>query len=278
MRTYFFVPAAKFDKVRKIETLNVDEIIIDFEDAILKGDRQSYLREVVNDIHYLKYWYRTPLRSNDGTELDFSFLSQLLSSDISKVVLPKLNSAMELKQTLDFIGSLNKNCHCIVLIEHPRLLIEMGTLLSNSKYSGQIIAVGIGSHDLMNVLGAEHTSEQIFYPRMQVLYLAKAYKKEAIDIASMNIDNIQAFQEELHFGLESGYDAKFLIHPRQLAWLQNFDLIRTRQLAWANKILAGLPEDHQGEDVEPYILDGQVIEKPHVVKAKEIIKKYSNEK
>ena len=72
----------------------------------------------------------------------------------------------------------------------------------------------------MSFIGAEHNLAQLDFPRKQVLYLSKAYNICSIDIASMNINNKQSFDKEIFYGIESGFDGKFLIHPRQIdGWL-----------------------------------------------------------
>ncbi len=66
---------------------------------------------------------------------------------------------------------------------------------------------------MMSLMHSEHDEAQLLYPRNKVLYLAKAFNKLAIDIAAMNISNKVAFEREISFGLEFGFDAKFFNSP-----------------------------------------------------------------
>ncbi len=70
----------------------------------------------------------------------------------------------------------------------------------------------------------------------------------------------------------------FLIHPIQVEWLSHFDEIKNKQLNWALKIMESLTNNFDDKEIKPFILDGQVVETPHIIKAQSIIKKYKNEK
>lgn len=275
MHSYFFIPASKLVKISYIQTLGVSEIIVDFEDAILKEHRELLFKELKNTSGFQDFWYRVPLRDGYQETPNADFLIKILDLGVKKIILPKLVSKSEIEAVFAKI-SVYRDLEIIILIEHPRLLLEVGDILQISSLSSRICGLGIGSHDLMTFMGMEHSPEQLIYPRTQLLYLAKAFGKEAIDIASMNIQNREEFESELLFGEENGYEAKFLIHPNQVHWVQNFDGIKVKQLSWANKILAALPEEHIGKEMEPFILDGEIVEKPHIEKAKAIIKKYRN--
>ena len=150
----------------------------------------------------------------------------------------------------------------------------MRSVLSNYPHIlSSIVGLGLGSHDLMTFLNAKHTAEQLDFPRKELLYLAKAYDLLAIDIASMNISNREFFIDEVSYGVDNGYDGKFIIHPAQLSWLQQEMLQNKQSLTWAKNILRNLPENYNGEDIVPFVLNGEVVEKPHALKAVEIIRR-----
>ena len=270
MKSYFFIPASKLKKTHDIKKLMVDEIIIDFEDAIISTKRDTYFEILKTRSNIKNYWFRVPLRNAFNDQINIDFIKELNSIGAIKIVLPKLKSAQEL---LDIINDFCKN-KFIVLIEHPRLLIEIKDLITqNPLVLKSIYGIGLGSHDLMSFLEAKHCESQLDYPRKQVLYIAKAYGLIAIDIASMNIFDEQEFVAELKYGSDNGYDGKFLIHPNQLDWLINHIKNDTEQLKWAKRIVSKLPEGYNGGSIAPFILDKQVVEKPHVLKALDIIKK-----
>lgn len=277
MKSYFFIPATKSNKINKIVDLEVDEIIIDFEDSVIESKRKDLLNLILKTEKNLNYWFRVPIRSNDLDPLNLDFLSQLLQAGVKKIMLPKIKSQEEFDWVVEKTKSFDE-IEFFLLIEHPRLLMELQQILTNKLYNEVIRGIGLGSHDLMNFISAEHKEEQLFFPRIQLLYLGKAYGIEVIDIASMNLSEQFDFENELTFGMEHGFDAKFIIHPKQLEWMHNFEQNKNSQIEWAQKVIEACPADHLGKEIEPFILDGNVIEKPHVEKAYNILKKYKHGK
>lgn len=276
MKSFFFVPATKIGNLELIKGQLPDEIIVDFEDAVLAQDREQLFHQVTSsDVSNL--WFRVAIRNENTSILHFEFLEQFLTHGIRKFVIPKLASYGEYVKLFQDCLSKYSALKLILLVEHPRLMVELPQLLQD-PVSNIIDGIGMGSHDLMKFIEAEHGKEQLFYPRMNLLYLAKAYNKMAIDIASMNIGNKTLFDEELLFGIENGFNAKFLIHPNQLDWLKGFDGVKFKRLEWAKRVMLSFPANFEGNEVEPFVLDGEVIEKPHVEKAQAILKQYKDDK
>ena len=277
MLSYFFIPAHKIDKISFIKSLEIDEIIIDFEDSVLEAERKELFLDLIKLNNYKDFYYRIPVRNSFKDEISLEFLDKVFAMGIHKVILPKLKSKSELKAICKKYKHLKK-IKFILLVEHPLLLIELTQIFQSKKMTSRIHGIGLGSHDLMNYVGAEHKEEQLFYPRIKLLYLGKSYGKEVIDIASMNIYDKGVFEDEVKFGLEHGFDAKFMIHPQQIKWAHDYNSVRLKQIEWANSVVSSLSKEQLSKEVEPFILNGEVIEKPHVDKAFKILKKYKNGK
>ena len=274
MKSFFFIPASRLQNISKIRSLGPDNIIIDFEDAILAEEIDTYFEQLKALTNIESNWFRLPVRKGFKDELNLKYIEKFTSIGL-KFVLPKLKTVSELLTICRAFQSIN----FIILIEHPRLLLEMRqALMNNMDALKNIIGLGIGSHDLTTILHAKHGKEQLDYPRKEVLYLAKAYDLLAIDIASMDIFDKSSFDEEIDYGKDNGYDAKFIIHPKQLLWFQKNIQNQQNSLVWARKVLQKLPKNYAGEDIAPFVLDKEVIEKPHAIKAMEIVKKHTNDK
>ena len=275
MKAYFFVPASKLNKLQDITKKGIEKIIIDFEDAILITDRERYLKEFLKIKNFKDFWIRVPIREEFKDDIDISFLTKVYRLGIKNIVLPKIISSRELVNVLLLFLKSN----FLVLVEHPRLLIEIKNIFRDTpEIIKSIKGLGLGSHDLMTFLGAKHDYSQLDHPRKEMLYLAKAYGIEAIDIASMNINDEISFAKEIEYAVANGYDGKFLIHPNQFNWLKEYSGKNKESLIWAKRIAEKLPKNYNGGSIEPFILNNEVIEKPHVIKALEILKKEENGK
>ncbi|WP_334058716.1 aldolase/citrate lyase family protein [Polaribacter sp. P097] len=270
MQSYFFIPASRLQNLKKIKKSKPNFIIIDFEDAIIEKDIDIYFKELHLIENHQSYWYRLPVRSDFDNDVDLKYIQKFKDNGINLIILPKLKSAAELITICEKFQDIK----FIVLIEHPKLLLEMrfALMMDYNKNLKNIIGLALGSHDLTTFLNAKHEENQLDYPRKELLYIAKAYDFVAIDIASMEIFNKEKFNNEVKNGIDNGYNAKFIIHPKQLEWLKT-NKQNEEDTFWAKNILSKLPENYNGEDFAPFVFNKEVIEKPHALKALEILKK-----
>ncbi len=272
MTSYFFVPASKINKIQDFKKFRIDEYIIDFEDAIKASERKELFNQLNELNHSLNYYYRVPLHnlSND-TVLDLTFLNSFIAKGYRKFIFPKITSTLELDEILDEYKSVD--LHIILLIETPKLYLEL--LVKGFKYEGKLTGIAIGSHDFMSVVGGIHTIPNLEVIRQNILYLAKSYNFTAIDFASMNLKNMQSFENEVLDGFKKGYDAKFIIHPKQLEVFNSIQFYSKEEYKTAIKIEKALSKIKNEKEFNPVIIDGIIIEQPHIKRAKKIITYYN---
>lgn len=277
MDSYFFVPGHKLHNIDKIKALSVDEIIIDLEDAVKASDRKLILSNLIaKSLNYKEYYIRLPLYSQSGEKLDTQILLLLLQNGFRKLVFPKVASFEDFELLHKTFISFSPRI--ILLVETPRLLLEAKDLIL--KYAKCFSGIAVGSHDFMNIIGGLHTLKNLEFFRLQVLYLARTIQVPAIDIASMELGNIQKLRKEIEDAVYKGFDAKLYIHPRQIEVLKTLRLYTVEEFEWAQKVQNALKQV-QGEkdEFDPIIINGEVIEKPHLKRVEKILNYYKkNEK
>lgn len=264
MKSFFFVPASKLHKLSEIESLKPDNIIIDFEDSINKDLKHQYLSQVSSLNNHLSYWYRIPITNNAG-EINLEFLNEFISLEIKHFILPKV-------ENLEVLIHLDKNLKSkevktIILIEHAQIYIELKEVLTYDFENIEIVGLGLGAHDLVSEIGIPFSLEGIKNFRENILIHSKAYQILPIDIASMNIGYKDEFIHESQQGKEMGYEAKFIIHPKQLKWFREATLATNYEIAYAQKVIQNLPPNKKLHEIEPFVLDGEIIERMHIISA-----------
>lgn len=273
MKGYFFIPATRLHKLPEIVKSGVDEIVIDLEDAVLIEDRRKLIDQLkLVDDQVKSLWIRVPLRDDWEEEVDVSMMVELLESGWANIAIPKVKNIDEFKAVSAILESTRLLKRAMLLVEHPRLLIDLREVfLLNS--GGIIESIAFGAHDFVNHMGGEFSFERLLPARMQCLYVARAFGIKALDIASVNISDEHAFIAEVADGLNTGFDGKFLIHPVQWPWMQTALDQTQRELIWARKVMNALPSNTSGKEIEPFVLEGEIIEKPHVERAMNILKR-----
>jgi len=267
MKSYFFIPANRIHKVADIQKLKVDEIVVDLEDGIKSSELDKHLQEIISKSDsYTGFFIRIPLHDASGN-VDCSTLVKLKSSGFTNFILPKIKN---LEQFEKIVVHLTLDDTIILLIETPLLLVQLSSLLE--KYKNYIFGVALGSHDLMSVIGAKHTEENILFYRDQLLLLAKAYGKKAMDVTSMELERKVQLTTEIMDGFNKGFDAKFFIHPWQIDVLNNISFYELDDLKWAKTVMEVFDSVKNTSEFNPIVVDGLVIEKPHLNKAFSIIK------
>jgi citrate lyase beta subunit len=270
MLSYFFIPASLISKIKDIESLNVDEIIIDLEDSIRLSDCDTYVKKIIN-LHIDKsFFIRVPLYTLEN-KLDLNFYLMLRDAGYVNFVFPKIKD----EKDFEFIATyLSKQQQIIVLIENPLLLVKLELILE--KFHENIFGIGLGSHDFMSCINAHHTLVNLEYYRNFVLLWAKAYNVHAFDIASMELKEDEKLKDEIKDGIGKGFDAKFYIHPWQIAMKNEVEMYELSDFEWANKVYKEYIKVKSEEEFEPIIVDGQIIEKPHLTRVFSILKHFEN--
>lgn len=277
MKSYFFIPAGKMEKIQTILDSGIDLAIIDFEDSLIENERERYFLKLLKMEQINSFTYRVPLRNDFKEELNFEFFWGFLNAGVKKFLIPKLINLKEFNDLFTYIKNYN-GVELILLVEHPRFLLDLKDVLDEVEEKNIVTGLGLGSHDLATEMDFHYSKGNLDFPRRILNFSAKAYNIEVIDMASMNITNKQRFDEEVNEGLVQGFDAKFIVHPKQLEWLKSNNKYVQKKLRDSQRIVDHLPRFQKNKEISPFVLDGRIIEKPHVEKALAILKQYGHEK
>lgn len=271
MVKFFFVPANRLHKVDDIKILGVDYLIIDLEDAVKTSERQIYTEQLSTSQISRDFFVRLPIYDLQD-KLDFELLKKLKSYGYKNFVIPKIQNITHYDALREL---LNKEDKIILLVETPLFLLQLTELLT--KNYSEIVGLGLGSHDLMNTLGAKHEFRNLDFYRHMILLNAKAFNLTAIDVASMELKDKEEFKSELKQAFEQGFDAKLFIHPWQIRVFNETSLYTEQDLNWAKLVHREYNKVNDSEEFNPIVIKGVIIEKPHLERMFKILKYYENE-
>lgn len=269
MKTYFFVPLVAGKFIEKANKLDVDAIVYDLEDAIRDSDTQI----AIDNIQLIKTSNKIYFRpSIDWNNIESGIFLQLLKKGYSRFVIPKISSIIELASLITISKKYTEKLELILLIENPIILFDLNELLKS--FSNSIFAIALGSHDYCSLMGARYQYESYRFAHDYVLNIARKYNIEAIDIASMEINNRAIFQEEVMTAFDKGYRSKFILHPKQLEYLNTVAYFEKEEIIFAEEVSKAIDLDN---DFSAISFKGKVLEKPHIRRIKEILNYSNNE-
>lgn len=258
MESYFFIPANHPKLMDKINQFAADQIIIDLEDAVEKDNFNNYLKKLKKIENRSKLYVRPSLFEKDGFNKDI--LLVLIGIGFTKFMIPKFSSLEDLQKIEQAIENVPfSNFSFILLIENPKSLFQLSNILSGTKLN--IKGMVFGSHDYCGETGMTHRLDLLYYPRFTLVSLAKAHGFIAIDIVHTNLNNDNEFLEELENGYDLGFEAKALIHPKQLNLLNEFKTSKKNEYDEALNIL----NEFESLGKPPvFVFKGKIIEAPHI--------------
>lgn len=273
IQSYFFIPGNHSKLFDKLETTQADFLIIDIEDSISQNDFNDVLNKIVTIQNKHSLFVRP--RLFDGLNPAETTFKILLKSGFRNFIIPKFICISELIQLEDCIIELSvSDVKVILLIENPQALFSLQEILLKTKLN--VVGIGFGSQDYCNETGMKHTTELLKYPRFMISGIAKAFGKTSIDIACMDIRNDEIYLKEIEDAESMGFDAKFVIHPRQLELIRNYKFHSDNEIFEAATILA---EYERLGKPSVFVFNGRAVEPPHISNYRKIInwnKKYGS--
>jgi citrate lyase subunit beta/citryl-CoA lyase len=263
--SYFFIPGDKPNYLSKIDKVDADYIVIDLEDSVSINNKQAAIKLVLALTLNKKMFLRIPF-------FDYCYTNGQIKDLIIKfdgqIVLPKISSIEDVNKVISLSEGIPLKM--IILIENPQSFIAIEEILET--FSNKIHAIGFGSHDFCTITGIKHSLDHLAHYKRQLILYAKAFNVAFLDGVDLNLKNFDQFKKECVFAFESGANGKFMIHPLQLEELQKVDFMskeEINQLKFVYEKIKHIPVN----DIEVYIIEGEVYEKPHIVRIKYLIKK-----
>ncbi len=136
----------------------------------------------------------------------------------------------------------------------------------------RVAALVFGATDFSLEVGCADTGDgrTLLTAAGRILLAARAAGIGAIDTPYMKLDDPEGLARSSRLARELGFDGKSAIHPAQIAPINAAFSPSVEQVAWARRVLALVP-DGDASRLGAAVLDGQLIETPHLIRAQQIL-------
>ncbi|MBA0126803.1 CoA ester lyase [Haloechinothrix sp. YIM 98757] len=257
-RTWLFVPGDAPDRFAKAEAASPDVVVIDLEDAVAeprKHDARSAAAEWLDTGHPAAVRVNPP-----DTEWHADDISMVGSRECI-VMVPKSEDAASIEQLTTLLAP--GSC-AVALIETAKGVSGAESLAMASG----VERLAFGSFDLAAQLGvAASDATAMAYPRTAlVLASAVAGLAPPVDGVCGQLTDDAPLREETALAARLGFAGKLCIHPRQIPIVTEGLSPTESELRWARAVVDA--ERHDGVAV----LDGQMVDKPVVERARRILR------
>jgi len=280
-RSLVFVPGNNPRFLEKAKSLPADIVCFDLEDSVPDKEKKK-ARVLIKNI--LKQRSKYSLEGPDGvfvrtnspeSGLVEADLKEIVQKGINGIVIPKVNSAKELKKIEKIISSLEKKrkikgIRLMPSIESALGVVNCYEIASSSK---RIDALVFGIFDLLNDMGIEYTKGNprgAKYSRYKVPVAATAAGVVAIDGIWQDLKDNSGFVKDCQIGKSLGYAGKSVIHPDQIKTVHKIFHPSKPEFAWAKKV-CNVYEKSTKKGKGATVVEGKMIDEVHYKRAKALL-------
>lgn len=275
-RSLLFIPGNNPAMLQNADVFESDAVIIDLEDAVSISEKDSARNLVKNFLNCYRLPIEVIIRIN-GMDTDFyqADLEAIVSNNIDTILLPKANprDLIKLDQILSKIeqkNGLTKKIGVIPIIELASSILDVREIATSPRVNGLLL----GAEDLSTDLEVSRTlaGDEIFYARSMIAISCRAYNIDAIDTPFTDVRNEEGLLADSQKARGLGMNAKACIHPNQIDIVNKIFSPSKEQIEQALRILKAF-ENAQKEGKGVFSLDGKMVDKPIIERAKKTIDK-----
>ncbi|MDR6872444.1 citrate lyase subunit beta/citryl-CoA lyase [Bosea sp. BE125] len=277
MRSKLFVPGSRPELFAKAAASAADSLSFDLEDAVAE-ERKDEARA------QLAAFLRAPEAARGKTVVVRvnALGTRHFQADMAAVVMPSVHlvnlpmvedaetvrQAAQLLDTLDTAAGRAQPTGLLVNIETPKALRRAAELATAHP---RVAGLQIGYADLLEPTGIDRRDEAaLAHIRVAVRLAAAEAGVAAYDGAFGGVNDPDGYRMECAAARRHGFAGKSCIHPSQIAIANEAFMPTATEIARARTILAAA-EDAQAKGVGAYLVDGQMIDAPFLIRARAIV-------
>jgi citrate lyase subunit beta / citryl-CoA lyase len=291
LRSLLFVPGDSERKQAKALVSEADAVILDLEDSVA-AERLAAARALVGQRVGSRtpgaapqLWVRVNAPTAEAFRADLEAVCEQRMPD--GIVLPKISAPAEVIEAADYLAALETRLGLtppvsrllVIATETPQALLSLPQyppVLGQSRAAiGRLAGLTWGAEDLGAALGVGGHREPaggltftFQLARTMCLLAAAALGVQAIDGVQVDFRDAQGLQASLREARRDGFSGKLAIHPDQVAPINAAFTPSEAELEHARRVVAAFAAT-AGAGVAS--LDGQMIDRPHLLQAQRLL-------
>jgi citrate lyase beta subunit len=273
------MPGDDWKKITKALTLGVDCICMDMEDGVAVSQKAEARATIARALQELDFGKSEKLAriNTTGSGWERDDIEAVLPYRPDGIVIPKVESYEPIEWGSEIIAAAEAeygwppgSIRMLVGVETARGILNLKEIASHPRLD----AIIFGGEDFAASIGATRTREavELLYARQAVVTACAAFGLQAIDIVTIDFENLDLVRAEAEFGVQLGYTGKQIIHPAQVEPVQAAFTPDEEAIAQAKRIVAGF-EASQKEGKGAFALDGKMIDMPLLKNAQKVLER-----
>lgn len=258
LRSVLYVPAHNIRAIQKAQTLPVDAVLLDLEDAILATDKPQARQ---NALDALQTPWDKPviLRINSlSSPWGLADVQAAQQMAIHAIAVPKVEQPSDL--------ALEHNTLPLwAMIETPRGVLGCADIAAQTGVQTLVLGTSDLQADLRTT--AMPNRENLWYTLSRVVLCARAYGLQVLDGVHNQISDLEGLEQSCIQARQFGFDGKTLIHPKQIDISNRIFAPSPSDIASAQAMIAAWEAASTGVTV----WQGHLVEELHVRSAQRLL-------
>ena len=272
-RSVLYLPGSNARALEKAQSLPVDAIIFDLEDAVSPDQKVNARAALAEKLTQGDFGQRYRIVRINGLETEWGDddLAQFAAVGPDAILIPKVESRDALNDIAALLDQVPaaKNTKLWAMMETPKGILNAAEIAKSDRLEGFVM----GTNDLAKDLGSR-TRDAMITSLQHCLLAARAEGLICIDGVFNAFKDDDGLRAEAEQGRDFGFDGKSLIHPAQLAisnavFGPSEDEVDTAR----RQIEAFQTAQEDGKGVA--VVDGKIVENLHVETARSLLAKAS---
>jgi citrate lyase beta subunit len=276
-RSLLYMPGDNWKMITKSITLGVDSICMDMEDGTAVNKKAEARATIAKALQELDFGASEKLaRINSvGSGWEKDDIEAVLPYKPDGIVIPKVESFEQVEWASKIIedaelknGWQVNSIRILIGVETAKGILNLKEIAAHPRLD----AVIFGGEDFAASIGATRTKDaiELLYARQAVVVACAAFDLQPIDIVTIDYKDLDALKVESEFGARLGFSGKQVIHPNQVAVVQEAFTPSDEAVAYARRIVETF-ETSQKEGKGAYSLDGKMIDMPLLKNAQKVL-------
>ena len=251
-----------------------DSIMFDLEDSVSINEKDSARMLVYHALKTINYGtVEKVVRINPlSTPYGKQDVEAMVKAGVQVIRMPKTETAQEVKDLEAEIERVEREIGkevgstlIMAAIESALGVVNAYAIATASK---RMMGIALGAEDYCANLKTQRSREgtELLLARQTIVVAARAAGIDALDTVFSDLNDMEAFKNEVRFIKQLGFDGKSIINPRQIGPVNEVFTPTPAEIEKAKRIVAALKEaEAKGSGV--ISLNGKMIDKPVVIRA-----------
>jgi len=265
-------------KIEKAATLGVDCVCMDMEDGVAishKAEARAVIAQAMKDLDFGNS--ERCIRINSfGSGFEKFDLAAAVATNPASIVLPKVETAAQVRLISEYIETYEHSSktergsiRLLVGVETAKGILNLKEIAEADR---RLDAIIFGAEDYAASIGATRTREahEVLYARSAVVTACAANELQAIDMVYIDFRDVEGLRLEAEQGARLGFSGKQIIHPNQVAAVQEAFTPSEAAIEYAQRVVATFAAS-QKEGKGAFALDGKMIDMPLLKNAQKVL-------